>query len=281
MTEWPKKITTWQEGDTGFMSVPFTWLLPEARGRLQQQDMFAKHWTVGGPAVRLMSKYLEGIEGVTIGGDMPGVLQRVNPMATRTTVGCPNRCKYCGIGQRKIEGEFKELDVWPDLPIICDNNLLAASVEHFDRVIDRLVKWGWCDFNQGLDVRRLEAYHARRIAEIKSPIVRLALDVNNARSTWRYAIALLQNAGITKRNIRTYVLCGFEATPEEDWDRCEFVAFCKLNAYPMWYHALDALEANVVTPEQKQYGWTDAERRNLMGWHYRHRGHRGPLKKAG
>ncbi len=281
MTEWPKKITTWQEGDAGFMSVPFTWLLPEARGRLQQRDMFTKHWTVGGPAVQLMPEYLHGIEGVTIGGDMPGVLQRVNPMATRTTVGCPNRCKFCGIGQRKIEGAFRELDDWPDLPIICDNNLLAASHRHFYWVINRLVKWGWCDFNQGLDAAKLTGYHAHEIAKIKKPIVRLALDSDDRRGTWENAVRNLRRAGIAKRQIRTFVLCGFRSTPEENWGRCEFVSALGYDAYPMWYHALDALEANVVTPEQAQYGWTDAERRNLMGWHYRHRGHRGPLKKAG
>jgi hypothetical protein len=276
--KWPKKITMWQEADTGYMSIPFTWMLPAARAMLEQRDMFASRWIVGGPAVKLLPDYLSGISGAIIGDDMPGVLQRVNPMATRTTVGCPNRCKFCGIGQRLIEGDFRELDDWPDKPIICDNNLLAASRQHFDRVIDRLVKWGWCDFNQGLDAAHLTDYHARRIAEIKKPIVRLALDSDARRDVWTQAYKRLHAAGVAKHNIRTYVLCGFHSTPEADWDRCEYVARFNLKPYPMWFHGLAQLKANIVTPEQIQLGWTDAERRNLMGWYYKHRGHRGPLR---
>ena len=68
------------------------------------------------------------------------------------------------------------MEDWPDLPVLCDNNLLAAPLSHFDKVIDRLIRHGWCDFNQGVDARLLTDYHARRIAEIKQPQVRLAFD---------------------------------------------------------------------------------------------------------
>jgi hypothetical protein len=280
MHEWPKNITIWQKGDVGYMSIPFTWLLVDARARLLQKDMFIKHWNVGGPAVQLMPDYLQGIKNVSLGGDMPGVLQRVNPMATRTTVGCPNRCKFCGVGQRLIEGPFKELPDWPDKPIICDNNLLASHHRHFDRVIDRLVKWEWCDFNQGLDAAFLTNHHAKRIAEIKNPIVRLALDSDARRNVWTRAHETLHQAGIAKHRIRTYVLCGFRSTPDESWARCEWVKAQGYDPYPMWFHPLMALERNIVTPEQVLLGWTDNERKELMGWYYRRRG-RGPLKKTG
>ena len=59
---------------------------------------------VGGPAVELMPDYLAGLEHITIGRHMPGVLQRVNPLATRTTEGCTRSCGFCGVGTGRIEG---------------------------------------------------------------------------------------------------------------------------------------------------------------------------------
>jgi len=271
VANWPKDITVWHEGDTGYMSVPFTWLLPKARHAIRQRTFFASRWVVGGPAVQLMPDYLADTDA-EVGGDMPGVLQRVNPYATRTTTGCPNRCQFCGIGRRLIEGDFCELPDWPDGPILCDNNLLAASREHFERVIDRLRPWGWCDFNQGLDARLLTPWHAARIATLRRPMVRLALDSDSEREVWARAVDYLLTAGIAKRNIRTYVLCGFRGSPEENWLRCEFVQSFKIRALPMWFHPLDALEYGAVTEGQQQAGWTKQKQRQLMQWYYKHRG---------
>ena len=266
--DWPRNITEWHEGETGYLSVPFTWLLPRARDRIRQADMFTRQWKVGGPAVRLMLDYFAE-EPCEILGDMPGVLQRVNPNATRTTVGCVRRCAFCGV--RRIEGAFRELDDWPDKPVLCDNNLLAASEGHFRRVVKRLRKHGWCDFNQGLDARLLTAEHARLIASIGKPMCRLALDHDRDRDTWATAVERLRTAGIAKSRIRSYVICGFDGSVDEDWERCQFVESFGLMALPMWYHPLDAMHKNVVTREQGALGWTVRRRQNLMGWFYKHR----------
>jgi len=271
-TVWPKDLTIWQSGRTGYLSVPFTWLLPKAREYVLQGDLFAKRWIVGGPAVRLMPWFFDGVPNVKIGDYAKGVLQRVNPMATRTTVGCPRRCKFCGIGRRKIEGEFRELDDWPNLPVICDNNLLAANVAHFKIVIDRLVHWQWCDFNQGLDARLLTPWHAEQIARITVPMVRLSLDSDADREAWTTAVDRLRTAGIAKKRIRTYVLCGLSGGPEADWARCEFVESFKLRALPQWYHPLDAMTYGAVTPEQEAMGWTKQGQRHLMRYYYQHTG---------
>jgi len=267
VSSWPKDITEWHDGRTGYLSVPFTWLLAKARARIQQRDMFTDQWAVGGPAVRLMPNYPLG--AATVGGDMPGVLQRVHPLATRTTVGCVRNCRFCGV--RRIEGEFGELLDWPDKPILCDNNLLAASREHFDRVVDRLIVHGWADFNQGLDARLLTTHHAERIAEINKPIVRLALDNDHDRDVWAGAIERLRGAGIAMSKIRSYVLCGFAGSPHEDWERCKFVESLGVMALPMWFHELDALIPNTVTAKQQSMGWTNRQRRELMCWYYQHR----------
>lgn len=268
MTEWPKNIVEWHGGDQGYLSVPFTWLLPKARARIKQKDLFVREWHVGGPAVKLMPDYLADCDAA-IGGDMPGVLQRVNPQATRTTIGCIRRCGFCGV--RRIEGDFRELSEWPDQPILCDNNLLAASDQHIERVVRMVRKHGWCDFNQGLDARLLTTYHATLIATVPKAIVRLALDHDRDRDAWGDAVERLLDAGIPKSRIQSYVLCGFDGGPDEDGARCKYVEWFGLKPLPMWFHPLDTLERNPVTDRQVAMGWTHRKRRELMCWYYHHR----------
>uniref|UniRef100_A0A6M3KXY2 Radical SAM superfamily protein n=1 Tax=viral metagenome TaxID=1070528 RepID=A0A6M3KXY2_9ZZZZ len=268
--EWPKKQITWIEDRTLYISVPFTWCLPEVKTIIQQRSFFWNSVIVGGPAIYLMPDYLAEIDYVSVGHNMDGVLQRVNPMATRTTIGCIRSCKFCGV--RKFEGDFKELEDWPNLPIICDNNLLAASQKHFDKVIDRLVKWEWADFNQGLDSRLLTEYHAGRLSRIKKPIIRLALDSIKYIDAWVVAFEKLIKAGIAKTNIRSYAIVGFDSDPSECWTRCELITKQGIKVLPMWYHALDTLEKNIVTKNQTDLGWNDYERKRIMGWYYKHRG---------
>jgi len=277
--DWPKAITAWQIGQVGFMSVPFTWLLPEAKGRLLQDDAFIREWCVGGPATALMPDYLAGLPHVTIGAACYGVLQRVNPLATRTTVGCPNRCPFCAVP--RIEGEFRELEDWPDLPLLCDNNLLASSRAHLERVFDRLMRHEWCDFNQGLDVRRIGKWEAEQICQLPNAMCRIALDNDGDKKHWLSAVECLCTAGVPASRIRSYCLVGFSGTPTEDWKRCEFVNDTGIKPLPMWFHALNSLDSNVVTVEQEARGWSDIERRRLMGWYYKHRGTKPDLDQDG
>jgi hypothetical protein len=118
----------------------------------------------------------------------------------------------------------------------------------------------------------LTDYHAARLAEIKKPTIRLALDHMDYRDKWQDAFDCLRSAGIAKRNISSYCLIGFKSGPRESWQRCEWVESHGIKAYPMWFHALDQLEKNIVTAEQRKYGWTDEERKKIMGYYYKHRG---------
>jgi len=159
---------------------------------------------------------------------------------------------------------------WPDLPIQADNNLFAAPDAHFDKVIDRLVKWGWADFNQGVDARFLNAHHASRLVEIKKPLVRLALDSPDSKSIWDNAFNLLREYKLPKSAIRSYALIGFDSGPAEAWERCRWIEAHGIKALPMWYHALDALEYNSVTEDQQKLGWDDEKRKDIMMYYYQH-----------
>jgi len=272
--DWPKKPYKWIEGKTCFISIPFTWNLPDVKAMMLQHDFQIKKYVVGGPAVDLLPKYFDNFDNVSVSKNCIGILQKINPLATRTTLGCPRNCQFCGIGQNKIEGgKFTELNDWPDLPVLIDNNLLASSNKHFDKVIDRLKKWGWCDFNQGLDIDFLDDYHARRIAEIKNPIIRLSLDSTD-KGKWQIAYNKLRSAGIAKSKIRSYVLIGYNDDPTIAWDQCNWVEGHGIKPLPMWFHPLNSLIYNEITINQQTMGWTKKEQRQIMGFFYQHRGKR-------
>jgi hypothetical protein len=265
---WPGGPITWDVNRVLHVSIPFTWNLPTVLGQLQQGSLFYDSVVIGGPAVDLMPDFIS-LPNVGRGSSCLGVLQRVNPQATRTTKGCPNKCPFCIVP--KIEGSLVELDDWPDLPVICDNNLLAASMRHFDRVVDRLMRHGWACFNQGLDARLLTDYHAMRLVEIADPMIYLALDNFKHRDNWLCAYDRLRSAGILKRQIRSYALVGYKTDPGEAWKRCEWVEKYGVLVLPQWFHALDQTEKNIVTKQQTEYGWTDYERRKIMQWFYQHK----------
>lgn len=254
MNDWPKKEIYWNDDNILYISIPFTWRLPIVKAKLKQRELFQswKSVVVGGPAAYLMPDYFEDLGFVSIGKSANGIMQKINPMATKTSVGCVRKCEFCAVP--KIEGNIKELSDWPDLPIITDNNLLACSKKHFNRVIDRLKKHKEVDFNQGIDARLLKKYHADRFSELKKPIVRLALDNLDYSDSWMKAYQLLRNAGLPKNLIRSYAIIGFNSGPGEAWERCEFINKLNIKVLPMWYHSLNQTKQNIVTDEQKKIG---------------------------
>jgi len=270
--EWPCGPTYWTMGRTLCVSIPFTWNLPEVRRIVRVGSLVHDNFLVGGPAVEMMPGYFDGIPGVTVGHEYPGVLQRVNPQATRSTTGCVRKCEFCAIGTGRIEsGGMKRLDDWPDLPVYCDNNILSAGRAHFDRVMDRLEKHGWGDFNQGIDARLLIEYHAERFMRVKGLTIRLALDSESDTKRWEKAFDILRAAGIALSRIRSYVLIGFNSGSSSAWRMCRWIETFGVKPLPMWFHRLDAMEPNVVTCDQEKEGWTDFERRRIMQWFYQHK----------
>jgi hypothetical protein len=250
---------------------PFIFQFP-SRGdyrRLKQKNFFWDDAIVGGPAVKLTPDYFNDLPFVKIGNETNGVLQRYNKLATKTSIGCYRKCEFCAVPD--LEGKIFEFDEWKDNPILIDNNILATSKNHFDKVIDRLIKWKWADFNQGLDTRILSSYHAKRFAEIEKPILRLALDNFYIKDQWISALKKLMKAGIAKKYIRSYALIGFDSNPQEAWERCNFIEKNGIKVSPSWFHELDALKKNQVTEKQKKLGWTDYERRKIMQWFFYHK----------
>lgn len=240
----------WTTGTDAFLSVVFTWDLPEAYQRAVWLRQMGYSIHAGGPACGLMPDYLADVAEVN-GRAIPA-LERHNPLATFTSRGCIRRCPFCAVW--RVEGKLRELDDWPLRPIVCDNNLLACSQAHFDRVVDRLKPLAGIDFNQGLDARLLTPYHAGRLAELDC-MVRLAFDSVGYEFQFMQAYEMLRAAGFPKKRIRVYVLVGFDDTPGDALYRLRTVRALGIKPNPMRYNPLDTLQRDsYVGP-----GWTGSE----------------------
>lgn len=196
-----------------------------------------------------------------LGGEVNALIHH-NPDATYTTRGCIRRCSFCAVP--KLEGPLRELDddQWEPKPIICDNNLLAASVTHFDHVIDRLLeaKVVGVDFNGGLDARILTEHHAQRIAELPKATMKLAWDNIKDENRFLRTHSILIKAGIKAKAIHVYVLLGFKDTPEETLYRLKKVMSLGSWPMPMRYQPLNSKHKNeYVSPN-----WTATELQRYM-----------------
>lgn len=208
----------------------------------------------------LMPEYLAGVAKVNQPCPVEPLLLH-NPLATFTTRGWPNGCGFCAVP--RIEGELRELPSWRPAPLVCDNNLLAASRRHFDKVIDSLKPFPAVDFNQGLDARLLTAHHASRLAELKAPKIRFAFDHVNDEARVHDAIELCRAHGL--RDFTVYCLIGFDDDPESARWRLETVLKWGARTSPMRYQPLDALAKD----SHAAPGWTDGELRRLARFYFR------------
>ncbi len=262
MYNWSKGIVQWTIRDTLYISVVFSWDIPEA-ARIAEASK--KKVIMGGPAV------VNNVDALPVGIHVPTrdslshtdfpVLAFHNPLATFTTRGCPNNCPFCAVP--KIEGDLKELTDWETRPLISDNNLLAASEKHFDRVIDRLKSLPFVDFNQGLDASLFTSHHAERIAELKAVKVRFSLDTMADQGDVFNAVLRTRAEGMT--DIGVYVLIGYDDTPAKAREKLEWVRSLKIRPTPMRYQPLKCRTKNdYVAP-----GWTEKELQDMVRYYSR------------
>ena len=261
-TNWSKGLVTWTEDNTAFISAVFSWNLDKAYQQAVYYQNKGYHVKVGGPSITNNPQRF-GMFDLT---GSPDALARHNPDATFTSRGCIRNCSFCAVP--KIEGKLVELDDWKVKPIICDNNLLACSDVHFDKVIDRLLEndINGIDFNQGLDARLLTDCHAGRFAELpKDTIIRLAWDNLKTEVKYRNAFNKCVSHGIDPKQIRVYVLIGYKDTPKDARYRLETVLEMGALPNPMRYQPLDAPKRNIYTDKN----WTDRELKDYMRYYAR------------
>ncbi len=247
MYNWKKDIAQWSVGDALYLSVVFTWDLPRAKEIALNSK---KNVIAGGPAVALMPDYLADVAQCMPRAELFSPLRFHNPLATFTTRGCPNRCAFCAVPT--TEGEFRELSKWEPKPLVCDNNLLAASRAHFERVIDSLKPSPFVDFNQGLEAALFTEHHAFRIGELQNVKVRFSFDNVSQESKVMDAIKLARQYGLS--NIGVYVLVGHNDTPEDSIYRLELIRSLGIKPNPMRFQPLYIMRRNeYVAPTWSEY----------------------------
>ena len=244
MKQWRKGIATWEVGRTLYISVPFTWNLEEAEKLRSEHKGPVK---IGGPAIGVPTE-CEGFEPILFH----------NPCATFTSRGCPNNCGFCVVSC--LEPEFFELEYFRPAPIICDNNFLACSVSHIDRVVESVKGYQKVDF-QGIDANYVTPEKADLLGKTKS-ILHIGFDHRNEGKVYD-AVKLLQER--STKDIVAYVIIGYQDTPEEAYYRLELARSWGIKPFPMRYQPLDAKKKNsYVAP-----GWTEKELRKMSRYYSR------------
>jgi hypothetical protein len=201
------------------ISVTFTW-------DLNKVDLFKSAWKkygkvkVGGPALGDVGNiFMPGFylkEGVTI-----------------TSRGCPNNCPWCFVPKR--EGGIKELLVMPG-HIIQDNNLLACSEKHLQKVFEMLQTQRQIDFSGGLDARLITKDIVQELSRLKIKQIWIAYDHCANKRAVEKAVNLLRQY-FKRDKIRCYVLIGFgNDTIEKAEQRLKWAWDVGTLPFAMLYH---------------------------------------------
>jgi hypothetical protein len=251
----------------------FTWDLPKLVDwvRLLRAAGYAGAIEIGGPAVsgsRQLAAWVERETGVAPhrGVDERFEHQPGDYRMTFTSRGCPGKgqagpCSFCIVpwleGIRVVEHK----DFSP-APIILDNNLLATSRAHQERVVERLLSAGirHVDIQSGFDAARFDqaAFDLWKCV-IGKRLWRLAYDFQHETGDVERMIRLLRENGVaSKDGIAVYVLTGNEPF-EACYDRAQRVA--GWGALPK-VQPLIPLQSLVKQPEVK-FDWT---RKMLLGF---------------
>ncbi len=157
---------------------------------------------------------------------------------------------------------MREIPDFRPAPIICDNNLLAASRKHIRRVVSKLRLYPLVDFNQGLDASLFIPDIADMLGELRCK-VRFGLDSWGREAIVKDAIDLCRKR--TTKDIGVYVLIGYDDSPEEAKSKLEIVRSWDVLPFPMRYQPLDAERKNeYVAP-----GWTERELRDITRYYSR------------
>lgn len=241
------------------LSVLFSWDLPWTARLANWVTALGKAVEVGGPAAELNAAWIEEQAGVTPWrGRHPCDQVRLDrPRMTWTSRGCPNRCPFCAVW--RLEGDLVELDEaeWQPAPLVMDNDFLACSPAHQERVLRRLAGMT-IDFNQGLDAH-LYGPGFRRLLQrcgVRLRAWRFAYDGPADWPAVERALLDLRRAGVDWRIVRVYLLYDYREPPEEAVERAERIIGSRERPqgcpWPMAYKPLDRLDlGDYVAP-----GWT-------------------------
>jgi len=174
------------------ISCVFTWDIPKVRQLTKEWCQYAPVFE-GGPAFDDKGENFESGRYLKSG-------------VTITSRGCPNNCSFCFVPKR--EGKIRELPI-VEGNIIQDNNLLACSKSHIDKVFSMLKTQRYIDFSGGFEASRITDEVVEQLRELKIYQMWLAYDHDNADKSLKKAVNKLSKY-FKRDKIRCYVLIGYE-----------------------------------------------------------------------
>lgn len=258
MSEWAGGLAEWVDGDTAYLSIAFTWLLPLAREHAIWYKSMGLKVRAGGPATFRPTGYLADV--AQLGGEIPDALAWHNPAATIASRGCPVGCWFCIVPA--MEGKaFTLLPDFPVRPILCDNNLSALDSKYQDHIVGRYLAEGvpLMDANSGFEPRTFDGSVYERWRKINRGPWRFAFDdMQEAREV---AAVLEMLKDVSPKKKRVYVLIGNE--PFADcMRRIQFVLDSGGEPHVQPLMKLNALEKDFWV----RFDWTDDKLRDVARW---------------
>jgi hypothetical protein len=272
---WVGGLAEWEDGDTTYLSVAFTWKLDEARTRAMFARALGRRVVAGGPAlfhVRMRPWLADVAEIAENGmGAWPDVVTRHNPRATIASRGCPGRgtpespspCHHC-IVPKMWGTSFTLLPEFVVRPILCDDNLSALPVDYQAHIIRRYRESGVQleDANSGFEPVTFtdEVYH------------RWAPLINGGGGVWRFGYDQMEErddalrvmrmlTNEPQRRKRVYVLIGNEPFADCMQRIEETIAYgCEPHVQPF---------IKLTEPERRpavRYDWTEQRLKDVARW---------------
>jgi hypothetical protein len=210
------------------ISVTFSWDIPEAQRLYRLWSGFYDDVQIGGPAF-----------GDPGGEFVPGRFTKSG--AVITSRGCIRNCSFCLVPKR--EGEIRELEV-KDGWDVADNNLLACSDRHIERVFQMLKRQRRAaHFSGGLDARIFNEWHASLLKTIRFKFAFFACDSAGALKDLKRVASLI--ADFSREKKRCYVLVGFNGESAlEAETRLRNVYKLGFLPFAMLYRGADAMSRN-------------------------------------
>ena len=257
---WIGGLAQWDDGETSYLSVAFTWKLDEAYSRAVFARACGKRVIAGGPALFLTRMKHELADVAEIGKDYEDALWRHNPQATIASRGCPVGCWFCIVPA--MEGrEFTLLPDFPVRPILCDNNLSALPADYQDHIVQRYVDAGvpLLDANSGFEPRTFTDEVYRRWKPILRGPWRFAYDDIEESSEVAAVFEMLKDEPPKRK--RVYVLIGNEPV-RECMERIAYII--EHNAEP---HVQPYIKLNALQREPHvRFDWTAAKLKDVARW---------------
>jgi hypothetical protein len=258
MSGWAGGLAEWVDGDTAYLSIAFTWLLPLAREHALWYRSMGLKVRAGGPATFRPTGYLADV--AQLGGEIPGALSRHNPDATIASRGCPVGCWFCIVPA--MEGKnFTLLPDFPVRPILCDNNLSALDAKYQYHIVGRYVAEGvpLLDANSGFEPRTFDGAVYERWRAINRGPWRFAYDDITEGREVQQVMWMLK--GVSPKKKRVYVLIGNEPFAE-CMGRIEQVL--EWGGEP---HVQPLMKLNALTKDHwVRFDWTEQKLVDVARW---------------